>query len=395
MHSPSWRALLKLLYQVTMFPKRFVNVESAEARFGDRVGRIGRYLTVGDPLADAAVQAGRALPQSAWRAALRVGSTEGAAKLDAATPREVRTFFEQAEVVPAWVDFPTVERGGALVIRTGILSGLVLAARSIVLGYASPAGNKPLILAGGLMERAPKRLNETARYVRGLIVPGGLRRFGDGYAASLHVRLMHAHVRANLQDHASWNAEAWGTPINQHDMVATVLLFSTVLVEGLRTLGVRIDDEEAEAYHHLWRYAGHLMGVDSALLPTSVRDAARVREVIEATQAPPDDDARKLVRALSEAADIEARTEAEKQAAARAFRLLRAAAYLLHGDALAEELGFERSRLQSAAPIARRLVQSGETLAKLFPEAQMRAGLRYWNVIRDQGFERYGTAFLF
>jgi hypothetical protein len=378
-----------------MFPQRFVNLASAQARFGDRVDRIGRFLSVGDPLADAAVQAGRALPQNAWRTALRMGATEGAAKLPADTPREVRAFFEQAEEVPAWVDQPTIERGGALVIRTGLLSGLVLAARSIVLGYASPAGNKPLILAGGLMERAPKRLNETARYVRGLIVPAGLRRFGEGYAASLHVRLMHANVRANLQHHASWDANNWGVPINQHDMVATVLLFSTVLVEGLRTLGVRVDDDEAEAYQHLWRYAGHLMGVNSELLPASVRDAARVREVIEATQAPPDDDARKLVRALCNAAELEAKTEAEKQAAVRAFRLLRAAAYMLHGDALAEALGFERSRLQTAAPIATRLVRSGEALAKLFPEAQMRAGFRYWNTIRDRGMERYGTAFLF
>lgn len=380
---------------VHSFPSRYLNLEAARARFGDRVDRIGHFLRVGDPLADAAIHASQGMSRPQWRRTLEVGTTQGSHMLDGTVPIAIRLFFESAEATPAWVDHKTMERGGTLVLRTGILSGLVLAARSIVLGYASPGGNKPLMFAGGLIDRAPKRLNETARYVRALVMPGGLQRFGDGYAASLHVRLMHASVRLRLLDDARWQTAAWGIPINQHDMVATVLLFSLLLVDGLRTLGVRVDADEAEAYQHLWRYAGHLMGVHADLLPASVRDAARIRDVIEATQGAPDDDARALVKALCEAAVREAETPAEVAAAKRAIHLLRAFAYVLHGDAVAESLGFERSPLQTASPLVRRVIHGGEALARVFPEAQLRAGIHYWNDIRDRGMQRYGTAFLF
>jgi ER-bound oxygenase mpaB/B'/Rubber oxygenase, catalytic domain len=380
----------------SVLPSRYVNLDAARLRFGDRVDRVGAFLSVGDSLADAAMASVRGLPRDEVQTLIHVGCTQGAAALarDHA-PKELTAFFEENERVPAWVDFRAIERGGALVLRTGALTGLVLAARSIVLGYASPGGNKPLIMAGGLVERAPKRLNETARYVRSLIVPGGLRLLAEGYGASLRVRLMHANVRAQLLKHSAWNSSAWGVPINQHDMAATTLLFSYILMQGLEKLGVRISDDEQESYQHLWRYAGHLMGVHPDLLPTCKGDAVRLQDLIEATQAAPDEDSRLLVRALAGAGIQEARTDEERKLAVRAVRVLRAGAYVMHGDALAESLGFERTVLQNALPILRRLVLSAETVARVFPDAQRKAGLRYWDDIGYRGRTLYGTPFLF
>src|SRR5436190_2004130 len=79
--------------------------------------------------------------------------------------------------------------------RRGLLGGLVLGARSLIYGYASPAGNKPLVLSGRLREAAAPRLHETSKFVSAIVRPGGLRPGGEGWRISVRVRLMHAQVR--------------------------------------------------------------------------------------------------------------------------------------------------------------------------------------------------------
>jgi hypothetical protein len=352
------------------------------------------FLWAGDPLGDDAVEELAKRPyRESWDLVTKIATRGLASEPDA--PPALAAYFRALEAVPAWVDEATLNRGGHLVLRTGILSGLVLAARSIVLGYASPGGNKPLIFAGGLVERASKRLNETARYVRAVVLPDGLLRGRDGYVATAKVRLMHAHVRRSLSRDARWRASDWGTPINQHDMAATTLLFSYAVIDGLTKLGVSIDDEQRESYMHLWRYAGHLMGVSQDLLPASFADGVRLADLIAATQGPPDDDARALTRAMLEAGLLEARNVSERRKAERGVHLARAAAPLMLGEDFARQLGFEPTPVEWAMPLLRRIVKSTEWLnrARPFGEAQLRAGTRYWDEILERGYAIYGVPF--
>src|SRR5690606_8144109 len=104
-------------------------------------------------------------------------------------------------------------------------------------------------------------------------------------------------------------------PINQHDMVAATLLFSSAFVEGLRILGFVVTAEEAEAYLQLWRYNGYVMGVESELLPSSAREAQRLSSCIDITQGPPDEDSYTLIRALLESGpDRSASARAQREA---------------------------------------------------------------------------------
>ncbi|MBV9945442.1 MAG: DUF2236 domain-containing protein, partial [Myxococcales bacterium] len=80
---------------------------------------------------------------------------------------------------------------GRVLLRAGPLGGLVLAFKSLVLAYASPAGNKPLAWSGRLTEDAPRRLRETARFVRETIQPGNLRPGTAGWRDTLKVRILH------------------------------------------------------------------------------------------------------------------------------------------------------------------------------------------------------------
>src|SRR5690349_17142302 len=164
--------------------------------------------------------------------------------------------------------------------------------------YTATAGNERLACSGGLREQAPRRVAETARFVTAVCAPNGMRPGAEGWRITLHVRLMHAQVRRLLWASGRWDRERWAEPINQHDMLATMLLFSEVYIEGLRVFGFSISDEEAEDWIHLWRLVAWVMGTEEALLPGNYAEATVLRELIQHTQGPPDTDSRELAAAL-------------------------------------------------------------------------------------------------
>lgn len=382
-----------------MIPSRFVPSAGARARLGDSLDRLAPFLMASDPLADAAVavisEAGA--EGKAWLDAL------AAARLPASAPEPLRALRDQLEHVPLWVDWAREEAGARVLLASGPLTGLTLAAKSIVLGYASPGGNKPLVLSGALTQRAPRRLNETSRYVRAILLPRGLAPGGEGYGLTVRVRLMHARVRQLALRDVRWNTAAYGLPINQHDMVATVLLFSEMLLQGLESLGVPLREGDGDAVIQLWRHAGRLMGVAEELLPTSRREAQRLTELIDVSQAPPDDDSRLLTRALFEVPYLEVQSArpgeqaAAERIAYRSRELLRVASHELLGQPLAAQLGIEKSPWRGALPMLRRLVRTSALVARTVPGIEGRAveaGRRYWDLVRDQGLLRYDAGFL-
>jgi hypothetical protein len=378
------------------FPTRFFDPEGALARFGERGLRYGDYLGLTDPSADAAIASLNGIPAGEAARWIDAGGRKGATAIPDA-PRDLRDFFERVETVPVWVDDRALNRGGEVLFRTGPLGGLALGLKSLVLGYASPGGNKPLVFSGRLREHAPHRLNETSRFVHATSAPGGLRRFGEGYRITLKVRLMHARVREMILMSGRWNAEAWGAPINQSDMAATALLFSIFLLDGVRQLGLRFRPEEVDDFLHLWRYSAHLMGVDPALQVASEPDAHRLGEVVLATQGPPDDDSRDLFAALMTAGVQAAKTPHDKKLARRRAHFAHAICRELLGDAMADGLGVERNSWAYALPSVKRIVRATERVRSAVPSVQSRAavaGARYWKQVVMIGLEGATTEFM-
>jgi hypothetical protein len=364
----------------TMVPSRFL-ADAARARFGDRVDRLAPYLDRVDPVADAVVAAFVALPPGRGFALVEAALARGVGAVREA-PRELAALFADLDRVPAWVDWEALDRGGALLMRAGPLGGMVLGAASIVLGYASPGGNKPLVFSGRLKEQAARRLHETSRFVQAVCRPGGMRRRADGFAITVKVRLMHAEVRRMILRSGRWDAARWGAPINQHDMAATTLLFSIAVLEGLRRLGLRVEREEAESYVQLWRYVGTVIGGDPELTPASELQGWQLAELIRATQGPPDDDARALTAALFDSPLTTARTPAERGAARAQREVGRAASRFLLGDEMADALGIPRTPASLLLPLLRGVSTAADTLRRRLPLARRAApelGERYWD----------------
>jgi hypothetical protein len=173
----------------------------------------------------------------------------------------------------------------------------VIALNSLPVSYSSPAGNKALVSSGKLVQRAARRLGETGRCVYLTSLPGGLRRFSDGFKVTVKVRLMHAQVRQLLWQSGRWNATLWGAPINQCFMSATNLLLSVNLLDGMRRFGLHFSAGQRHGLMQLWRYSAYLSGVHAELLHATEQEARRFLDMVFAFDGPPDEDARVLVQA--------------------------------------------------------------------------------------------------
>jgi hypothetical protein len=368
------------------FPSRYSNLAEARRRHGTRVDRLAPFFERLDPLADNVVESIEKMPGRGWQM-LERALTHGISSVPDA-PESFRALFAELDAVPPWVDDPTLDRGGALLMRVGVLGGICLGAKSLVLGYASPGGNKPLVFSGRLVESAARRLNETSRFVQAVCRPGGMRRFADGFHITVKVRLMHAQVRRMLLRSDKWQSQKWGAPINQHDMAGTTLLFSLSVLEGLRAFGVKMSREESESFMQLWRYVGRVIGVAPDILPTSEYDAWQLAQLIEQTMGEPDDDSRALVRALFEHPLSMARNERQKAMAERQVSFGYGVCRALIGDELADKLEIPRNAYRYALPTVRAIVTAAENVRIRSAWADRTAyvtGVRYWDKVVEIG----------
>lgn len=359
--------------------RRVYNFDQELARHEEQFVPLMEALHRGDPLADAAIAAMDSLPIGE-KMALIDGVIEGETQALAEAPAALLRLIEAAEVVPGWVDWNRVERGASVLMRTGILGGITLGAKSLVEGYCAPAGNKPLAMSGRLRDKAAMRLNETARFVEAVGTPEGMRSGQAGFAITLKVRLMHAGVRALIAKSGRWRPELWAVPINQHDMVATIHLFSTTFLEGVESLGMELSPLDREDFLHLWRYVGFVIGVDEHLLPRAMREAKVQWAIISNTQGPPDEDSRQLVMALLEDPLQRATTKEEQALARKHVAFAKALCRAMIGDERADALGLPKDRWSLLVPLVSGAVRSLDKLRRLgFVEPWLeRQGRRYW-----------------
>lgn len=255
------------------------------------------FAQVEDPLADAVVALFHELPKGAGRGLFERALAEGIDSLPD-PPAPLVAFFRSVESTPYWVDADRVDRGARAIVRTGLLGLFPLGDMSLMGGYLASRATKALVGTGEIEYLASRRLVETATWWIDVTTPGNLGRGEPGYASALRVRLVHAHVRAAMNDRADWDYDAWDRPVNQVQTTGTLLLFSLVFVFGTQLLGVRYSERERGDILHLWRYVGWLMGIDEELLPATEEDAWRLLWLLAVTEFEPDDDSRRLAGAL-------------------------------------------------------------------------------------------------
>ena len=234
------------------------------------------------------------------------------AALDSWADREVvrdAVRDDTAEAVKALEDYGVkpavvIPRARALFTKYGdeICASLLLA--GLPDAYACEWGARVLIAHGDLVWALPRRVRQTAMFlmtvfaendlVGGKSDPGSTARIEKTCAG---LRLFHHMVRTQLKskgDPRDLLGDENTTPINQEDLLGTLLTFTVTTFGVLDQLGVQWSDDDLEAYLLFWDLAGAALGVGtktvfdklrrSPAIRASVPDPLRPRRVDHATQ---------------------------------------------------------------------------------------------------------------
>lgn len=216
-------------------------------------------------------------------------------------PGDLRAYLDATDV-PDTRDAATIEAGERVFAVHGPEILMVLCCSSLPSSYSARKGVQVLHRTAYLAKRPTRRLFETAQMIIDVMSPGGLGATGRGLRTAQKVRLMHAAVR-HLVRHdpaRSWDLDEFGLPINQEDLLGTLMTFSWLILEGLETLGVPLDPAEQAAYTATWMHVGKVMGIEPALIPSTVDETEWLTRTIERRQVAPSDEGREMTTALLE-----------------------------------------------------------------------------------------------
>lgn len=234
-----------------------------------------------DPLADQLVSSIMAQKELGHVNHLFTLITKDSDRLGADAPPALREYFETTSRLPEWADPDLLRLGQQVYLRHSLWISTLLCYKSLPVCYACANGAEVLHRTARLNKKEgstnafARRIAETAKFVMFSMSPGGLSPRGKGLVAAQKTRLIHAVIRHYIHQ-TEWDSEKYGQPINQQDLAGTLMSFSALILEGLETLGIVLDELEKEAYIHSWRIIGHLVGLDDDLLPHNSADALKL-----------------------------------------------------------------------------------------------------------------------
>lgn len=199
-------------------------------------------------------------------------------------PAAVRTYFAETQVLPSWADEELIARGQRVFMEHGWLMAAGLFCSALPQAYCAANGARVLTETQGMTRHVRHRILETAQFLFDVCTEGGLAPSARGVRSAQKVRLMHATIRHLILLKGEWDVTTLGVPINQEDLAGTLMTFSAVLLDALASAGVDLGAADQEAYLHLWKVVGHVMGVQEALLPVDVKDARALMQAIREHQ---------------------------------------------------------------------------------------------------------------
>ncbi len=310
-----------------------------------------RYTTIGDPVADAAVSelAETAAPGEVHRIIATTLNHHN--DLPPNTPESLRKLIADATVVPDWFDRDLALKGTKAFLRNSdmVLGGLV--AGAIVEGFSTLI-SKSFRIRSRIILNGVRRLKQNLLQLVEQFMPGGLEPGGDAWRLSLRIRLVHAQARMLVKDSHEWDSPTYGLPLSSAHMLLGAATFSGRLMVHVAALGGNFTDEEREAYVHVWRYTGVIMGIPESIMFTDYASSIRAFEIGAMCEPPPDDDAIIMANSIINSAPILlgfSDTTERRSKAAYMYQISRD----LIGDKMADDFRFPPGRRLRELPLLR------------------------------------------
>jgi hypothetical protein len=193
---------------------------------------------------------------------------------------ELSDFFSATDAIPSFVDPARILRGETVFEKHAFAGALVLLTKSLPEGYAAPNLAIILNMSGNLRTHPYKRLLATLQTVVNVSSFHGFQNGGRAVITAQKLRLLHSGIRHLTLRYRPDFEPKYGVPVNQEDMLGTIMGFSYLVIEGMRTLNTGLTPQEEEDFLYLWRVFALMMGIHPAVnpgsleyIPEDVRDA--------------------------------------------------------------------------------------------------------------------------
>jgi len=233
-------------------------------------------------------------------------------------PPEIQAFLEDTSVLPPWADLERIRAAARLFNIYGLVSLASLVCASLPECYTMRIGVRILDLTNQLGAHTNRRLHQTAAMVLAVMGPHGFEPDGRGIRQTQKVRLIHAAIRYRILSALGvegvpaaaaaevpvlipgavrsvndviasrkfdWQIARDGWPINQEDMAFTLLTFGHVIPLAMRRFGVKLTNDDYEAFLHSWNVSGYILGLNEELMAHTLEDAEDLFARIKARQA--------------------------------------------------------------------------------------------------------------
>jgi len=187
----------------------------------------------------------------------------------ASTFPKLNEFFILTNALPPNIDTKRITRGEMVFQKNAFTGALVLLTKSLPEGYAAPNLSIILNLSGNLRTHPYKRLLSTLQTVINVSTFHGFQPGGHAVITAQKLRLLHAGIRHVTRRYRPAFESQYGVPVNQEDMLGTVMGFSYLVIEGMRTLDIGLTRDEEEDFFYIWRMFSLMMGIHPSDKPDS------------------------------------------------------------------------------------------------------------------------------
>jgi hypothetical protein len=323
------------------------------------------HTHIGDPIMDAIVEDLEPLSQRSIHQFIHAGMEEDHDGLRSA-PQSLRDFFiDRPRPDPDWLDRDAFQSGirafhtNSVPILTAFVTGVLIDGFSTLI-------SKSFVQTGRMFENGVWRLKQNNRHQMEIFLPGGLDRHGEGWKLSVRIRFVHAQVRRLLSRTAEWEQDTWGVPVSAAHLGYSVACFAARTVKHSESLGARYSREERASFHHVWRYAGYLMGIPETILFTDEAHAFHMYRIGSLCEPPPTEDAIVMTNALINSASLVANITDPADRRKLVNTVIYPISRALVGNNLADQLNFPRNRRIAFPLLAYRIDQRVQRLLAAF-----------------------------
>lgn len=193
-------------------------------------------------------------------------------------PDYFQEYLRSTSQLPSWYDPQKIKIAEELYSLYGLEISMILLFKSLPQSYCCAKGAKVLHSTGRLSKeqqsfnKYSRRIMETSQFVMHVLSPKAFANSGAAIITTQKTRLIHASIRYYIKKYG-WDSATYGEPINQQDMIGTLMSFSALIIEGLEMLNIKWTAKQQDAFVHCWNVVGYILGVKPELLPANYKEA--------------------------------------------------------------------------------------------------------------------------